>query len=642
MIKSPVVIICLSIFLLGFSISSAQAQSKAQKKSKEHFNKALRSYQMHNYEDAEKECKKAIDTDPGDQDAYSLLATIYDQEQRFDEEISLYEKYIGNHPDEAFGYYNNGIVYQNTGKYKEGIESLQKALEMKDLPGQYRNVAQKRIDAMQFGLQLMAKPVPFHPVNLGHNINTRMNEYPPAFTVDGQTMFFTRTKVLDSIPEYHTIRSQEDIMMSHLADTNWLPAIDVPGINTLLNEGAMAIAPDGSYLIFTACDRKESLGGCDLYISFFKNGVWTKPADMGEPINSRWKETQPSISYDGKTIYFSSNRPGSIGGLDIWKSTRDDNWNFSEPVNLGLSINTRGNEQTPFIHTDDQTLYFTSDGHPGMGKNDIFYARKSADGWDTAINIGYPINTTEDETGFVVDRAGEYAYYSSAKIGGYGGFDIFKFKLPEAAKPKPVTYLKGKVFDEYTKHPLEASLELVDLDSNKTVLKTSTQMDGMVLAALPSGHDYMVNVSAKGYLFYSDNIPLKNYKNTEPYQKDIPLSPIKAGEKLTLRNIFFPTDGYTLEAKSQNELGRLIQFLQDNPQVKIEVSGHTDNTGSAQHNQELSTKRAKAVYDYLIKEGKIAANRLSYKGYGSSQPVASNNTEEGKAQNRRTEVKLVQ
>jgi outer membrane protein OmpA-like peptidoglycan-associated protein len=240
----------------------------------------------------------------------------------------------------------------------------------------------------------------------------------------------------------------------------------------------------------------------------------------------------------------------------------------------------------------------------------------------------------------VVDRTGDYAYYNSTNSKSLGGLDIFRFKLPTAAKPKAVTYLQGKVFDAQTKAPVKAYFELVNLETLKTVTGTYTSESGTFLAALPSGVDYMVNVSAKGYLFYSENIPLKEYNRTEPYIEEIALKPIKSGEKIALRNIFFKTDNYTLENKSQAELKRLAGFLTENPGIRIEISGHTDNSGSPAHNLELSKNRAKSVYDYLIGLG-IAADRLTYKGYGATQPISPNTTNEGKAQNRRTEIKVL-
>jgi outer membrane protein OmpA-like peptidoglycan-associated protein len=365
---------------------------------------------------------------------------------------------------------------------------------------------------------------------------------------------------------------------------------------------------------------------------------------MGAPINSKHWESQPCISYDGKSIYFSCNRPGGQGKMDIWVSTRDDDWNFGEPVNLGSTVNTPEQEQTPFIHTDDETLYFCSSGHMGLGMSDIFYTRRKPDGkFDSAVNIGYPINTPADEPGLVVDRKGEYAFFSSDNPQkSKGRIDIFTFRMPDKARPKPVNYLKGIAFDAYTKNPVQANYVIMDLATGKTVFSSTTDKSGKLLIPLPGGKDYLVNVWAKGYLFYSDNIPLKDYKNTEPYEKQIPLKPIRPGESVSLHNIFFDTDSYNLKEESTSELERLVLFMKTNPDVRIEISGHTDNSATPAHNKTLSQNRAKAVYEYLINKGGVTAARLTFAGYGETKPIASNDTPAGKALNRRTEIKVLE
>lgn len=616
-------------------------------KAQEFFQQALQNFTKRNYSRAEALCNKAIEQSPKWVEPYLLLGDIFQVTKQPDKEIETYNRLLEQDPNQFAAYYNLANVYANTGKIKEAIANFNKLQTLENVPAKYKDQAAKRVKEIAFAAELMEKPVPYDPKNLGNNINSTFDDYFPTFTVDGATMYFTRRKVLDSFQiqgqSGFLHRYNEDLFMSRKMGANWETAKEIPGvINTPdNNEGAMTISPDGSYMIFTGCEREDGLGSCDLYISFFLDGKWTRPANMQEPINTRAKETQPTISYDGRTIYFASNRPGTLGGLDIWMSTRDDNWNFSKPVNLGSVINTKDDDQSPFIHVDNQTLYFCSRGHLGMGRNDIFVARRNAAGnWESAENIGYPINTVEDEPGLIVDRQGEYAYISSSR-NTLGGLDIFYFKLPKTAQPKPVTYLKGKVYDAYTKQTLESKFELIDLETGTTTNKSGTGKDGQFLVTLPGGKNYMLNVSAKGYLFYSQNLPLKDYNKTTPYEQDIALYPIKAGEKITLNNIFFPTNSFALEDKSKNELNKLVNFLKENSTVKIEISGHTDNQGNAASNQTLSQNRAKAVFDYLVKEG-IAATRLVSKGYGQTQPVAKNDTEEGRAKNRRTEVKVIE
>jgi outer membrane protein OmpA-like peptidoglycan-associated protein len=634
------------LLLAGCTFFKASAQG-GNDKAQENFKDALKNFTIHDYKKAESFAKKAMDAAPDWMDPYMLLGDIYIETKRYDEAISIYQSYLGRNSNAYEPYWKQGYVYCLTGREEEALETYQTLENLATAPNDIRAQATKKIKEINYALEMKKHPVPFDPKNLGPMINSNMDEYFPTFTVDGETMYFTRRKLVDSVqmPGMNGFlhRYNEDIMVSRRFGTQWQKATDVSRlINTRDNEGAMVISPDGSFMVFTGCERPDGEGSCDLYIAFLQDGQWTKPVNMGPPINTRFKETQPSISYDGRSIYFSSNRPGTVGGLDLWVTTRDDNWNFSEPVNLGKNINTTLDDQAPFIHPDDQTLYFCSNGHLGMGMNDIFVSRKTKEGtWDSVTNIGYPINTTQDEPGLIVDRAGEYAYMASSSSG-EGGLDILYFKLPSNVKPHTATYLKGHVFDFYSKAELQAQIELVDLETGKTLIKTFTPRDGSFLVPVPSGKNYMVNVSAPGYLFYSENIPLKNYTAKAPYQSDIGLRPVKEGEKITLNNIFFATDSYDLRPESKSELDRLIKFLTDNATIKLEISGHTDNTGNPASNKTLSLNRAKAVYDYLINTGKIAAERLKYAGYGDTQPVADNKTSEGKAQNRRTEVKVIE
>jgi outer membrane protein OmpA-like peptidoglycan-associated protein len=634
-------LVCLGIFL-GFCFYGSAQENPNKRKADEYYQRALKAYFQNDSKKVEENCYNAIDALPTWGKPYYLLGQMYDQKQQYEDAIRVYDKYLVQVPNDFDAIMGKADDELQLEKYDEATADYEHAVSVSDVPPKQHKAAEGKLANMQYIRYLVAHPVPFTPENLGANVNSANDEYFPAFTVDGQTMYFTRKKI-GGTKEFHGttfVDMNEDIMMSKLENNDWQPAEDIPGpINTPdNNEGAMAIAPDGSFMIFTRCVK----GNCDLYISFFVNNSWTKPVNMGDPVNTRYNEKQTSISGDGRTIYFSSDRPGGQGGLDLWMSTRDDNWNFSVPVNLGTAINTNQDDQYPFIHPDNQTLYFISRGHKGMGKDDIFYAFRNANGqWDSAINLGYPINTPGYEPGVVIDRLGEYAYFSSERAGGFGGLDLYRFKLPEHARPHPVTYLKAHISDIYSKLPLDAELELVDLETGKSYLKTIASKSGDVEAVLPGGRDYMVNVSDSGYLFYSDNIPLKNYHDNSPFIKNIELSPIKAGEKINLRNVFFPTDGYILEDKSKAELTKLAAFLVANPKVKLEISGHTDNTGKPAYNKDLSEKRAKSVYDYLVNEAKIPSARLTYKGYGDTQPIAPNTSEKGRQQNRRTEVKII-
>ncbi|MCX6352343.1 MAG: OmpA family protein [Bacteroidetes bacterium] len=639
------------IFCMAACNSYAQLGSyKASDKATDCYKKAFGYALAKDYKKALIYCEKAKKEDPKYPEPYVLTADIYRISNQEDLQKKEYLDLMKMDSQNTSATLNLASMSFNKGEYFEATKLYKNLLCFPTTTVKQKTFVEDRIEKLKFPIYLMNHPVPFTPINMGDAVNTKYNEFPPSFTVDEETMYFTRWKPLTENQKekeklkMNTGQFNEDILFSIKKDGKWQPAMDVPKVNTEMNEGALSVSPDGSFLIFTACNREDGFGSCDLYISVNHDGKWDSPQNMGAPINTNNFESQPRISYDGKTIYFVSNRPGGKGGMDLWSTTRDEDWNFSQPVNLGGKINTAGNEQSPYIHTDNQTLYFSSNGLPGMGAADIFIARKNADGnWDSAVNIGYPINTYTEETGLVVDRKGEFAYYTSGSGPNHiGGNDLYYFTLPKTARPSPVTYLKGKVFDAETKKNLAAVLEIADLSTGKTLIKYTTGNSGSFLIALPEGKDYLLNVKAKGYLFYSDNIPLKNYVQIEPYIHDVPLQPLKAGVKITLKNIFFKTDSYELENASALELNRMIDFLKTNPQIKIEISGHTDNTGQQDHNKTLSENRAKSVYDYLLNTGKIPTTRMKFTGYGDAQPIAENTTEKGKAENRRTELKIIE
>jgi outer membrane protein OmpA-like peptidoglycan-associated protein len=374
--------------------------------------------------------------------------------------------------------------------------------------------------------------------------------------------------------------------------------------------------------------------------------VWSKAINAGQQINTANWETQPSFSSDGKTLYFirgSVTRQG-IKNPDIYSSTIGNDGKFGEAVLLSNNINTPFKEESVFIHPDNQTLYFSSEGHPGMGGLDIFMSKRQSDGsWGKAVNLGYPINTVTDENSFLVDANGKIAYMASEREGGYGGLDIYQFDLPENIRPEKITYVKGLTFNAKTKAPIDASFELIDLETQQSVTKAFSNSAGEFLVTLTSNHNYLVNVSKNGYLFYSDNFSLKDKvaDYSKPFQLQIPLQPIDTGFTIELKNVFFDVNKWDLKPESKAELEKISSFLKTNSTLKIEFGGHTDNTGDKVANKTLSENRAKAVYDYIITKGGIVATRLSYKGYGDTKPKVPNDTPENKAKNRRTELKVI-
>jgi outer membrane protein OmpA-like peptidoglycan-associated protein len=396
------------------------------------------------------------------------------------------------------------------------------------------------------------------------------------------------------------------------------------------------------YLFFTGCNRPQGMGSCDIYISRREGKEWSKPFNIGAPVNTPGWESQPSLSADGRTLYFVSTRSGGVGGYDIWKSELKDGGEWSAPINLGPTINTPYDEQSPFIHPDDQTLYFSSNGWPGLGNKDIFMSRKNnaTGNWQTPLNLGYPINTFGEESSLTISSNGRTAFFASDQKGGFGGMDIYSFELPEKLRPNLVTFVKGQVFDKDSNEPLDGTIQIINLNTGKAVYDDVADLEsGEFLATMVVGNTFALNVSKAGYLFYSENFSLKDQKSNTPYLIKVPLQKITIGGMVTLNNVFFDTNKFDLLPESKVELQQLISFLQKNPKVAIEISGHTDNVGEDRKNMLLSENRAKAVYSYLI-ANKINASRLTYKGYGETRPAGENDTEEGRQRNRRTEFSI--
>jgi outer membrane protein OmpA-like peptidoglycan-associated protein len=506
-----------------------------------------------------------------------------------------------------------------------------------------RAEAEKKVGQCRFAITAVRNPVPFDPVNAGPGVNSSENEYFPSLTVDQSEIIFTRDIRDDRAQGGH----QEDFFIARRKDTVWATARNAGApLNTALNEGGPSISADGRVLFYTACDRPDGRGSCDIYLAQrMADGNWGKPINLGSPINTSAWESQPSFSSDGKTLYFirgSYNRERRRM-MDIYVSTFRDDMTWSEPVKLPEVVNTPGQEESVFIHPDNQTLYFASDGHPGMGGKDIFLSRRQSDGsWGEPVNIGYPVNTQADENSLVVSSDGRKAWFASDRSGGYGNLDLYFFDLHAEARPLTVSYVKARVRDAVSGDPLAAQFEIVDVESGKVVVSNTTDRKrGEFLACLPAGKNYMMNVQKEGYLFYSDHFECsKANDKQQAFELDIRLQRPVAGEKVVLKNIFFDVNRYTLKPESSVELDRLVQFLRSQSQIRIEVGGHTDSTGDKKANQLLSENRARAVVDYLVAKG-ISTSRLTAKGYGDTKPVSTNDTEEGRATNRRTEFTIL-
>jgi outer membrane protein OmpA-like peptidoglycan-associated protein/tetratricopeptide (TPR) repeat protein len=636
-------IILTVILLLFFNLSAVFPQEEVHtdsKKAIDAYNQGLRRYSLKNYTEAIICFNQAITADSDFIEAYLVLAEVYEDDRQYANAISTYKKGLDINPQYyPRGFNRLGRLQFNLGRYEDSKLDYEKYLDLNTKDARQIELARKGIDKCSFAINAVNNPVDFNPVNMGSAINTIEDEYWPSLSADEQTLIITRL-VRKSL---YFDGFQEDFFISHKLDDGWsvMKNAGYP-LNTDDNEGAQTISADGRFMVFTACNREGGVGRCDLYYSELIGEKWTLPENMLAPVNTRYKETQPSLSADGHNLYFASDRPGGKGQLDLWETERNEDGTWSQPVNMGEDINTSSNEMSPFIHFDNRTLYFASDGYLGLGGFDLFISRKdSTDTWSVPENLGYPINTNKDEIGLIVNSKGNEAYYSSDRDP-IAGKDIYMFELYQEVRPQEVSYMKGKVFDSETQKRLEARFELIDLETGKLVYEAlSDEETGEFLVCLPSNRDYCLNVSKEGYLFFSGNFALKGvFKLDKPFLKDVPLSPIRIGETIVLNNIFYDTDSFSLMKESKVELDKLVKFLKDYPNISIEISGHTDNMGAAEYNQALSENRARSVAEYL-QNSSIAKERILFRGYGFTKPVATNETEEGRALNRRTELKII-
>ncbi len=623
----------LFLIFLCFSIS-AFGQSTV-KKAQNSFEDAQQFVRQNVFDEAIKHLNEAIKADPKFQNAYLQLGDIYKRLRNTQKAKENYRLAVAAAPlENPNTYFILGETELQTGDYvqaKTNFENfLAKALHVDE---KYKDKAKKYIADCNFAVTALKKPVAYEPFNMGFYVNSEDRDYFPALTADGQTIIFTRN-----------VKGNEDFYTSVKKNGEWQKAQSLSeNINTpKFNEGAQSISPDGRYLFFTGCNRPDGLGRCDIYVCRREGNDWSKPINLGQTINTGEWESQPSISADGSALYFLSNRPGGFGGYDIWKSVMDDEGYWTTPVNLGPNVNTPYDEATPFIHPDGKTLYFSSDGWPGLGQKDIFYSKIQADGtFSKAVNLGYPINTFNDEFGFIVSADGKEGLFSSNLDGGFGDVDIYRFKLPENLRPDPVTYVKGIIKDVETKETLAASVLVINLKTKAAAYNEITdKVTGDFMAVMPANESYSFSAFSDGYLLYSKHFDIKPADANKPLELEILLEKIKVGSKVLLNNIFFDTNKFDLLPTSMVELNILTDLLKNNASMVIEIQGHTDNVGDLRANQKLSENRARAVYDYLMSNG-INKKQLNYKGYGETQPAFDNGTEEGKQKNRRTEFLVV-
>jgi outer membrane protein OmpA-like peptidoglycan-associated protein/Tol biopolymer transport system component len=628
------IIIYISLLIVSTFQGFAQ---QVNKRAMNLYNLALSKASDGEYQEGIKMIREALKLEPKYIDAYLTMGGIYGELKDYKNAVESYE--IARSIDSIY-FKDFSLPYSinlaGLGEFEKALKAADDFLSIENLNPSGKKAGEYRKQCYTFALEYAKKKTvsdyKFQPRNLGDSVNSKVSEYFPTVTIDGRQLFYTRR--VNSM--------NEDFYETSLVDNSWSPAKSLPGnINTMLNEGAQNISQDGEWLIFTGCNFPEGHGSCDLYISYLTPQGWSASENLGENLNTESWESAPSLSPDKRDLYFASNRPGGMGKSDIYVCHRNPDGTWTNPQNAGPEINTAGNESCPFIHADNQTLYFTSDGHPGYGGDDLFLVKKQPGGkWSQAENLGYPINTIENEGSLVIASDGKTAYYASDRSDSKGGLDLYTFELRSDVRPSKTLWVKGKVFDAKTKKGLPSAVELTDLGTHEVMSKVQTDESGTYLVTLPVGNDYAFNVNRRGYLFYSENFPLSNNAPDSTYNIDIALEPLHANATVILKNIFFDVNRYELKPESSTELDNIVELLKENPSLKIQINGHTDNVGKPVDNLKLSNNRANAVIQYLIAKG-INANRLSSKGWGETQPLADNANEQGRAQNRRTEMKVV-
>ncbi len=653
------IIICFLIFGMNVNAHSQNiiTRKTASKKSLAMYKRGLQYVKGNKFDKALKDFNKALKLQPTFIDAMIQKAAIFYMRENYAVAEQGFEKILDldkNYNSKV--YYTLAISERRQKKYDEAIGHFKDYVATKKHSEKLAAKAKIQIKNLVFIQKAVKNPVPFDPKPISPLINTTNAEYLPCITADNSQLIYTKR-----------IGGQEDLYVSEKINGDWGMGLPIDDINNpISNEGGQSISADGKFLVFVRCETKASYGSCDLFYSELKKGRWTRPRNMGENVNSTSWDSQPSVSANGNILYFTSNRPGGRGGRDLWVSYRKKNGGWIKAINLGAPINTKGNEQSPFIHPDDQTLYFMSNALPGMGGDDLYFSKKTGKKWGAPKNLGYPINTEGNEGALVISLDGKTGYFTSDRKydpnDGVSSFqdaprgketDIYYFAIDPSIRPEPVNYLRAIVTDITDGKRLQADVEFSNLTTNKIFLYSKTDSKGEFLVCLPSGKNYGLNCNKKGYLFYSDNFNLIATTNVdEPYVLEIKLTPIglektqkvdqpmEKAKPIVLKNVFFDTGSAELLPTSFVELDHLVDLLNEHIALKIQLNGHTDNVGSDADNMKLSSDRAQSVKEYLIKKG-ILPVRLVSKGFGETVPVDTNDTDAGRANNRRTEFMIL-
>ncbi len=685
------IFICFFAVLISVSFVDIYAKSKPLKIKRKEFKKEQTGFKdawysikdaryfyrlgQASYTDAREEYLKAYKYNSENAELNYMIGRCYLFSDHKNEAIKYFEKAFSINPKVNFDIHLMlAMAYHQVYEFDKAIGEYN--LFMTNLrPGkkdEYQMEVNRAIQQCENGKVLLLDPKRVVILNPGDAINSIYDDYGPVVSSDGSKMYFTSRRSANKRSKRSILDNKyyEDIYYSTAKDDEWYRAVrldkKISGKTNRTNIAVVGLSPDNQKLYIYK--GKENNG--DLYECTWDKNSWSRPKSISK-INTNYHDVSMCVSSTGSTLYFvSSNKKKSYGGTDIFYCTKNSRGKWDKPKNIGNVINTFYDEIGVSLSANDSVLYFSSKGHNSMGGYDVFKSTLSNVGlWSQPVNLGYPINTPNDDVFYQESKDGRTAYYSSNREKGLGGMDIFKIVYLGVEKPikaadiiNPLAgltapyniylfpsekvaidtslILRGFINDSESKKPVIAKIELVDREISQIAATAISDSTGNYSMKIQSAKSYGVEIVARGYLLYLDVVDLSHRTYGDVVVKNFLLDRVEVGAKVILKNIYFETGKATLKKESTIGLDNIIQLLQSNETLRIEVSGHTDNVGGLAANKKLSTNRAKAVVDYLVKKG-IAADRLTYKGYAYSQPVTSNKTAKGRAQNRRVEFKVL-
>ena len=572
---------------------------------------------------------------------YELKAEILWVKEAYFESETEALKAIDICPDNfPKAYYFLGEIAFNRKDYVNADIYLKKCIEL-EIGDPYYSDAIMLYEKAKILTEIINNPVEFNP-KIVKGISTKFDEYLPIISPDQELSFFTRRLEKKSKQSITSIIVEEFTWSKKENKTFEVgSALDYP-FNMESNEGGASITIDNKILYYTKCSlTQEGYRNCDIYYVFNQDCSWSEVQTFSKNISKidSW-ESQPTVSSDGKTIIFASDRKGGYGKIDLYEITFK-NGQWSNPENLGDKINSNENEKSPYLHTDGKTLFFASQNFPTLGGFDIFYSRKDSSGnWQQPKNIGYPINSVADEISLFVSTDGNSAYFASNHLNGVGGWDIYSFDLHKEARPERVLFLKGDLLDENGQVLNDVELEIKNIKTNEI---TTIKVDAGTYVSsltLDEKDDVLITVKKEGFAFNSTYISANDTVFKSPSSLDISMQSLDEGKSFAIEDIYFDNNSYELKDITKEVLVEFAKYLEINNSLVIEINGFTDNIGDASDNQILSENRSKAVRDLILLQG-ISESRISYKGFGESSPKSNNNTEKGRAQNRRTEFRII-